>query len=74
MCHKCKLYGHFMRECREKPAGYLALTKPFSTGTAEVIASAETPVVNKSSKRNNNKNKSKKVVAAVEEKPTEQLN
>ena len=74
-CCKCKLFGHFKDECREKPAGYLALSKPFSTGTAaEVIASAETPVANKGSKRNKNNNKSKKVVAAVEEKPTEQLN
>ena len=59
-----------MRECREKPAGYLALSKPFSTGSAEVIASAETPVSNRGSKRSKN-NKGKKTVAAVEEKPTE---
>ena len=77
-CHKCKLYGHFMRECREKPAGYLALTKPFATGAAETLAAVEAPVAtNKGSNRNKNKNKNKNktvTVAAVEEKPAEQLN
>ena len=69
-CFKCKLYGHYSRECREKPQGYLALSKPFSTGNAEVLAaSAETPSGSKGSKKG--KSPRKKTVAAVEEKFTE---
>ena len=68
-CHKCKMYGHYVKECREKPVGYLALSKPFSTGTAEVIASAETPISNRSSKRS--KQSKKKQIVSVEERSTE---
>ena len=74
-CHRCKLYGHSMQECREKPAGYLALLQPFATGTAETVAVVGTPVAIKGSNRNKNKNKSETVTgASVEGKTAEQLN
>ena len=37
-CFKCKLYGHYARECREKPTDYLALARPFVKGQAEELS------------------------------------
>ena len=65
-CYRCKLYGHYSGDCREKPQGYLALAKPFTKGTSEVVASTGNSGNNKNQNKNKQNNKKKNVSAVVE--------
>ena len=58
-CYRCKLFGHYSGDCREKTPGYLAMAKPFVKGTSEVVVSAEYSGGNKNQNNNKNKNKNK---------------